>query len=219
MEPTQKSGRTGGDTIIEVLSNAKYILLAAAALLIASAMLLIAFFVVMNDAEPGSTIKIFGIEYQRAKQKTEVARGPASHPNTYILPAGEIVKRDQQIALPILDGSLALQPYLMYGSDSTGNSLKFLRGASIIGPNISKIRIASRSLDGRKASLIRPNKDDQQADFSLNTYVELEYRGKYFSIITEDVQNESMKITVKSIPEPTLELISVAKLPEYGGDG
>lgn len=219
MELAKTSGRTIGDTIIEVLSNGKLVFIAIAALVIVSSTLLIAFLVVVNDAEPGSTIKVFGIEYQRAKQKPEVARPPAPLPNTYILPVGEIVKADQQKALPILDGSLALQPSFIYGSDSTGKHLSFLHGASIVGPNISRIRIASRSLDGRTASLVRPNKDAQQADFSLNSYVEIEYREKYFSILTEDATKESMKITVKSIPEPTLELIPVAKLPEYGSGG
>ena len=89
-----------------------------------------------------------------------------------------------------------------------------MSGASIIGPNISKIKIASRSFDGRPASLNRPYKNDQQADFSLNSYVEIEYRGKYFSLLSEATAAESMKLTVKPLTEPTLELVPVAQLPE-----
>lgn len=210
MESSKASGRTIGDTVIEVLSNGKLIFVAFGALLVA-------FLVVVNDAEPGSTVKVFGIEYQRAKPKPEAPHAQNALPSTYVLPAGEIVKVDQQKALLILDGSLAIQPRVFGGSDSTGKRLSFLGGASIVGPNISKIKIASRSLDGKTASLDRPYKVDLQADFSLNSYVELEYRGRYFSILTEDAASESMKITVKSIQEPTLELVPVTKLPEAGG--
>jgi hypothetical protein len=207
MEQPKNSGRTIGDTVIEVLSNWKLVAIVSGALLIA-------FLVVINDAEPGSTVEVFGIKYQRAKPKAVVARPQNSATDSYVLPHGEIIKVDQHSAVPILDGSLAIEPRANLAYFPNDKTSAFLSGASIIGPNISKIKIASRSFDGRPASLNRPYKNDQQAGFSLNSYVEIEYRGKYFSLLSEATAAESMKLTVKPLTEPTLELVPVAQLPE-----
>lgn len=216
MEQPKASGRTIGDAVIEVLSNWKLIVIVLGSIFIAFLSL---FIIIIYDSEPGSTITVFGLKYERTKLRSKAAPPENAPLNDYIMPTNAIIAVDQQKAVPILDGSLSIEPYLNRVYHSDGKTGASLGGASIGGPNISKIKIASRSLDGRKALLSRPANGEQQACFGKGSYIEIEYRGRYFSIRTDEAIGDSMKITVRTIHEPTLELIPVAQLPTpSGGD-
>jgi hypothetical protein len=207
MEPIKASGRTLGDTIVEILGNWKLIALAFATVLLS-------FLIVINDAEPGSTIEVLGVKYQRAKPKPHASTTSTVPIEHYRLPSSEIIRVDRKDALPILDGSLAIERRVQYLIAPNRSVLAEFQGGSIVGPNIGKIRVAARSLDGRIGPLFRPPRDDQQADFERNAYVEIEYRGRFFSLTAEQDTPATMRVTVKMLLEPTLELLPVARLTE-----
>lgn len=211
MEPQNASGRTFGDTVVEILRSWKLIVLAFA-------VPLAGFLIIINDAEPGTAIEVFGIKYLRAKAKPAKASASEVGTGQYKLPLGEVVKVGREDAMPIIDGSLAIELRVAYNKTfSEGTRPGYLGGASLVGPNISKVKIAARTLDGRVASLVRPVKVDDRADFNANTYLEIEYRDQYFSLLVEADSKLSMRVTVKPIRQATLELVPVAKLPESGG--
>jgi hypothetical protein len=211
----KSTGRTVGDTVVEVLGNWKLIS-------IAFATLLIAFLAVISDAEPGTTVEVFGIKYQRAKPKAPVLSPTPDPADGYLYYSKKPLTAKQNDALPILDGSLALEPRIYYPS-SFGDSkpqAPYLNGASLLGPNIQSVRIAARRHDGRAASLYRPVEGGERVDFDREAYVEIEYKGSFFSLQTElslsrslpMPQDELILVTLKRISRPTLELSSFEKI-------
>lgn len=213
-DENKSTGRTAGDTIVEILGNWKLTS-------IAFATLLLAFLAVINDAEPGTMVEVFGIKYQRAKPKA-ISPSPPPDPSTgYLLYSKHNLKIEQRDALPILDGSLAIEPRVYYSPNfgDTKPQRPSLTGGSVLGPNLSKIRIAARSHDGRPANLTRPADGTERVDFDRNSYIEIEYKGGFFSIQTEATSEgllasdtEQLVVTVRRIDVATLELVQFDKI-------
>lgn len=198
MEQTKTSGRTLADAFVETISNIRLM-----ALLLTG--VLVVFLVVINDSEPGSTIEIFGLKYQRAKPRENK---PVEPPETlgYNLPQAEILSAEQKTALPILDGSLALEPRRLLGNS--------ISGAYLLGPNLSKITVGSRRIDGKVTELFRSSNEAAQLELGEGTYVEIEYRGQFFSLTIESASEKTIKVSLKQIYRPTLDLVPVSQLQQ-----
>lgn len=214
MESTKNFGRTASDALLELLHSWKLLL---SAILLGGTL----FLLILCDAEPGSTIEIFGIKYQRAKTRPPALVTRDAKLDSYLLPEGIILSVKQERAIPILDGSLALEPLRGTGSTPGQPLLFWLSGVSLVGPNITKIKIATRTPDGRSGYIATLSGEEDRVELSTDSYQELEYRGRYFALqIDSRSENETTKVSVKQIKEATLDLLPVSKLPkkEVGGD-
>jgi len=188
MNDVGKSGRTPWDALIELLS-ARHLLL------LAIGFFLVLFFVVHISAEPGTTVEFLGvIKYQKGKSDAPKA---ADETDSYVLPKNVEILREKTV--PILDGSLAVQ--------------KMLIGGQIVGANIGKIRVACRGIDGTPYDLTR-SYNFEAILFMPNNYIEIEYRGKVFSMTAVQGRNGSIAISLAKIPRATLDnLVSIKKIP------
>lgn len=218
------SGKTWAEAFIEIVKNPKLLFLSLALVLLLLSFATVSCYFIVTNAEPGSTIKIFNIEFIKSKtipaQKSE-ATVPT---DGYALPKGVVIKAGNNEVTKILDGSLAIQgrlsyPIKFYGVNDSSAQQPLFVGGSLVGPNVRNILIGGRSIDGQVTKIYRTQSDEPEVEFNSGTYLELLYRRNYFSITCEQIQ-DGMKVSVQSIKSPTLELVSPLNLniPSAGGE-
>lgn len=194
MANEKTSGRTAWDALVEIPSAWRFLLS------ILGFIAAVLFFVILS-AEPGTTVDIFGLKYQKANAKPLPPSAPAPDESAeYLLPIGKVVAKGQDEAIPILDGTLAVE----YRNDGSGK---------LVGPSISKIQVGSRRLDGRPDQLNRPQQSDAEILFYTGTRMELAYRDRVFAMSTVATGDGTFKISVEKLQRATLDLVPVAKLP------
>jgi|SRR5690349_2959540 len=123
-------GRTVGDVVMAALTTWRLSLALVGGILGM-------FLIVHLSAEPGTTIKFFGLEYQKAKRP--LPQPVADETDTYLLPKDAVLVAGRS-AVPILGGTLAVRKRT-YGANL------------LIGEAVPTIRVAARGLDGTTASL------------------------------------------------------------------
>jgi hypothetical protein len=203
LDALKPGGRTIGDALLEILTSWKL-------LLTLFGFLLVAFVFIVNDSEPGSPIDFFGLKYQRAKPVHKVAdQDPTAD---YIFPRGETFSVGRERATPILDGTIAIDVQTWRSIYS--NQKPRLVGGAITGANIGQLKVGSRTVDGRTQTLFRAYKHQDRVLFRNEAYIEVEFKGAYFSLISEPSGSDAFKVSVARLKRPTLELVLVSELPE-----
>lgn len=161
------------------------------------------------QAEPGTEITLFGglIKYQKAKAIAPAIAEPIKtvRPTTdaYVLPKTKNFRDDPT---PILDGTINLSR----SSDSTEGAFY------ISGVNID---IASFGIRTTQGDAVKPKVVHNKA-FVLPTdvYIELEYKGNFFVIETENQQGDegTFVMTVNKLDAPTMKLKTIAQYASGG---
>jgi hypothetical protein len=153
-------------------------------------------------AEPGSEISLFLglVKYQKAKlviSPVQPARPGVATTSDYALPSA---KDFADSPIPILDGTINLGvPHVAQ------DGAYFISGA-----NIGQVALAARSPDGESIS---PKKVGSRVLIGQrDTVLELEYKGNYFAIQTENQTGDegSFIFSVKRVTSPTLQLKKTA---------
>jgi hypothetical protein len=197
-------GRSNADAVVELFKSWPIVLAVLLALTTVLAGLVIGLFIMVRDAaEPGTTIKLYGLEVQKAKAIPPAPAPPpvADEVSTYMLPNKEII--GHKAAMAILDGTIAVQ------SDSF-NGESFGR---LLGEGFNAVKIAARKVDGTPAWLYREG-SGQTAIVDLPAYVEVEHLRRVFGItlVPSNDGHHGITISVEQKRRATLNLTSVEKL-------
>lgn len=200
MQENTSHGRTAWDVLIVALQSKLLLLLAI--IFLAVLPLWIWF-----QAEPGSEVSLYGGFYksQKSKKPVEAPAVSTGVPSTkgYALPKAKDL---QDTAMPILDGTLniARAPGGQFGS-------YYLSGA-----NIDIITFAIRTPTGDSSPPIIVK--DRVHVIPKDALVEMEYKGNFFHVETEDQKGDegTFVFSVSQVPGPTMKLKNIKQYSEGG---
>lgn len=200
MQENTPHGRTAWDVLIVAIQS-KLLLLLAIFFLVAIPLWL------WFQAEPGSEVSLYGGFYKSQKSKKPVEAPVVSSgiPSTkgYVLPS---VAGLQENAIPIFDGTINIART----QDGKFGSY-YLSGA-----NIDIINFAIRTSTGDSSPPVIVK--DRVHVIPKDALVEVEYKGNFFQVKTEDQKGDegSFVFSVSQVPGPTMKLKNIKQYSEGG---
>lgn len=197
--PSEPSRNTFWSLLPQLRSWPVALVVLALLALVGMLLALLTFNYVRDAAEPGSVIKLLGLEVQ--------VRKPAPAPpdtTTYNLPQGRAINEPETV--PILDGSIAI------GVSQTGFHTG-ARTAVLVGDGLQTI--GAREPDGKPIKIWLDKEDPRYVRVDIPAYIEVERLGNVFGITTKyGTQHGEMLFSVEKKPIASLRLMPVKELSQ-----